>query len=358
VGQVVSYELDRDGTGVTFKVFVAAPYDKYVRANTRFWNASGVDLTMDASGLKLDTQSLMSILIGGIAFQTLDESGEAAPTGANTAFTLFATRDAAMKNRDTISQSFVMIFKETVRGLSLGATVDFRGLTVGEVSGIRVAHDARSKEVNMLVEMRIYPERLRSRVVGAVPEPKEYRAILNEMVAHGLRAQLMSGNLLTGQLIVALDFFPNAPQANVNWATNPPLFPTTPGSLVELQATLMRIVKKLDKLPLDEVVNDVRQTVQTLDATLKDADRMIRRVDKDILPEIGMTLEEARKTLDEGRKTLSAAKQTLSADGPLQQDLRVTLRELARTAQSLRVLTDYLERHPESLIRGKQEDKP
>lgn len=358
VGQVVSYELDKDGTGVTFKVFVAAPYDKYVRANTRFWNATGVDLTIDANGLKLDTQSLMSILIGGIAFQTLDEGGEAAPTLANTAFTLFATRDEAMKNRDTISQSFVMIFKESVRGLSPAAPVDFRGLTVGEVSGIHVAHDARTKEVNMLVEMRIYPERLRSRVVGAAPDPKEYSAILNEMVAHGLRAQLKSGNMLTGQLIVALDFFPNAPKANVNWATNPPRFPTTPGSLVELQETLMRIVKKLEKLPLDELAGDVRQTVQTLNVTLKDADTMIRKVDKEMLPEMRMTLEEARKTLEEGRKTLSAAKQTLSADAPLQQDLRETLRELARTAQSLRVLTDYLERHPESLIRGKQEDKP
>jgi len=358
VGQVVSYELDKDGTGVTFTVFVAAPYDRYVRANTRFWNASGVDLSMDASGLKLDTQSLMSILIGGIAFQTLDEGGEAAPTSANTAFTLFATRDEAMKNRDTISQSFVMIFKESVRGLSPGAAVEFRGLTVGEVSGIHVAHDARSKEVNMLVEMRIYPERLRSRVVGTVPDPKEYSAVLNEMVAQGLRAQLISGNMLTGQLIVALDFFPHAPKARVNWTANPPRFPTTPGSLVELQATLMRIAKKLEKLPLDEVANDVRQAVQTLDATLKDAGRMIQNVDKNIVPEIGMTLEEARKTLDEGRKTLSAAKQTLSADAPLQQDLRVTLRELGRTAQSLRVLTDYLERHPESLIRGKQEDTP
>jgi paraquat-inducible protein B len=358
VGQVVSYELDKDGKGVTFKVFVAAPYDTYVRTNTRFWNASGVDVTIDANGLKLDTQSLMSILIGGIAFQTLDEEGGAKPTGANTAFTLFATRDEAMKNRDTISQSFVMVFKETVRGLSPGAPVDFRGLTVGEVFGIHVAHDAHTKEVNMLVEMRIYPERLRSRVLGTVPDPKEYSAILNEMVAHGLRAQLKSGNMLTGQLIVALDFFTNAPKANVNWAANPPRFPTTPGSLVELQATLMRIVKKLEKLPLDEVAGDVRQAVQTLDTTLKDADTMIRRVDKDMLPEMRMTLEEARKTLEEGRKTLGAAKQTLSADAPLQQDLRETLRELARTAQSLRVLTDYLERHPESLIHGKQEDKP
>lgn len=357
-GQVVSYELDKHGKGVNIKVFVAAPYDKHVRANTRFWNASGVDLTMDANGLKFDTQSLISILIGGIAFQTLDENGEAPPTSANTAFTLFATHEEAMKNRDTISQSFVMFFKESVRGLSLGAPVDFRGLTVGEVSAIHVAHDARSKEVDMLVEMRIYPERLRSRVVGAVPDPEEYRAILNELVAHGMRAQLKSGNLLTGQLIVALDFFPNAPKANVNWATNPPHFPTTPGSLVEMQATLMQMAKKLEKLPLDEMVADVRMVLQSLDLTVKDADKLVQRINADVVPGVRMTMEEARKTLDEGRKTLGAAKMTLSADAPLQQDLRVTLRELARTAQSLRVLTDYLERHPESLILGKQEDKP
>ena len=351
VGQVVSYELDQDGKGVTFKVFVAAPYDKYVRANTRFWNASGVDLTLDANGLKLDTQSLMTILIGGIAFQTLDESGEAPPTSSNTAFTLFATRDEAMKNRDTISQSFAMVFKESVRGLSPGAPVDFRGGTVGEVSGIHVEHDTRTKEINILVDMRFYPERLSSRVVGVVPDPKEYRAILNEMVAHGLRAQLKSGNMLTGQLIVALDFFPNAPKAKVNWAMNPPQFPTTPGSLVELQATLMQIAKKLEKLPLDETVADVRKALQSLDVTLKDADKLVKRMNAEVVPEVRMTLEEARKTL-------GAAKQTLSADAPLQQDLRETLRELVRTAQSLRVLTDYLERHPESLIRGKQEDKP
>ena len=357
-GQVVSYELDKDGKGVTFKVFVAAPYDRYVRSNTRFWNASGVDLTMDASGLRVETQSLMSILIGGIAFQTLEEGGEAPPTGSDTAFTLFATRDEAMKNRDTISQSFVMTFKETVRGLSPGAPVDFRGVTVGEVSGIQVAHDDHAKEVNMLVEMRIYPERLRSRVVGAVPDPKEYRAILNEMVAHGLRAQLKSGNMLTGQLFVALDFFPHAAKANVDWAASPPRFPTTPGSLVELQATLMQIAKKLEKLPLDETMADARKALQSLDVTIKAADKLVQRMNAELMPEVRVTLEEARKTLDEGRKTLGAAKKTLSSDAPLQQDLRETLRELARTAQSLRVLTDYLERHPESLIRGKQEDKP
>jgi paraquat-inducible protein B len=170
------------------------------------------------------------------------------------------------------------------------------------------------------------------------------------MVEHGLRAQLKSGNLLTGQLLIALDFFPKAPKVKINWATSPPRLPTTPSSLVELQATLAKVDKKLDQLQLDKVSAEVRRAVKTLDTTLKSADTMVKHVDAEVVPETKATLQEARKAL-------AAAKQTLAADTPLQQDMREALRELARAAQSVRVLADYLGRHPESLIRGKQEEK-
>jgi paraquat-inducible protein B len=335
---------------VTFTVFVNAPYDSYVKANSRFWNASGIDLAIDANGMKLDTQSLISILVGGIAFQTLNQDGDAPPTDPNSAFTLFNNREEAMKNRDTISQSYVLVFKESVRGLTAGAAVDFRGLTIGEVTGIRVEYDNKSKQIDMLVDIRLFPERLRSRSSGKIPRANESREMLNAMVASGLRAQLKSGNMLTGQLFVALDYFPNAPKVKVAWNANPPRFPTTPGSLIELQAALDKLFKKIDELPLGEVVDEVRQVVQSLDTTLKSTDTMIRKVDTEVVPEVKAALEDTRKTL-------GAARQTLSADAPLQSDLRDALRELAKAAQSLRVLTDYLERHPETLIRGKQEDK-
>ena len=352
VGQILSYDLDQDGRGVTFKVFINAPYDKYVKANTRFWHASGIDLVFDANGLKLNTQSLVSILVGGIAFQTLNEEGPAPPTDPNFAFTLFASHDEAMKQADSISFTYMMEFKESVRGLSVGAPVDFRGVVIGEVTAINMELNPRINDLDMMVEVRTYPERIRARQIGSVKnDTKNPRPLIDLLIEKGLRAQLKSGNMLTGQLIVALDFFPNAPKAKVDWATNPPRFPTVPGSLVELQATLMRIVKKLEKLPLDETVADVRQALQSLDTTLKDADKMVKRMDAEVVPEVRAALEDARKTL-------GAAKQTLSADAPLQQDLRDALRELSRAAQSLRGLTDYLDRHPESLIRGKQEEKP
>lgn len=350
VGQVIAYDIDKDGTGVTFTVFVAAPYDQYVKANTRFWNASGIDITVDANGLKLNTQSLVSIAVGGIAFQTLDEEGAAPPPDPNAAFTLFANRDDAMKHRETLSYTYSMVFKESVRGLSVGAPVDFRGVVMGEVTKINTEFDLRAKEVNMIVEVQSYPERFRSRQIGAFKyDPTNQRALIDLMVEKGMRAQLKSGSMLTGQLFISLDFFPNAPKAKINWAANPPQFPTTPSSLVELQATLTQLTKKLEKMPLDEVVVEVRQTVRSLDTTLKSADLMLKRVDTEVVPE-------TRATLEEARTALGAAKQTLSSDAPMQQDLRDALRELGRAAQSIRVLTDYLERHPEALIQGKKED--
>lgn len=351
VGQVISYALDRDGSGVTFTIFVQAPYDRYVTTGSRFWHASGIDLTLDANGLKVNTQSLVSLLVGGIAFQNLEE-GAASPPAANAVFTLYPTRDEALKHQETLSFDYRLVFKESIRGLAVGAPVEFRGMVIGEVSQISAEFDFSSHEVNMVVDARIYPQRLRSRAIGPVPPGSDVNRLMNDrMVANGLRAQLKSGNMLTGQLYISVDFFPNAPKAKIDWKANPPLFPTTPSSLVELQTMLAQLAGKIDKLQLDELLGELRQAAKTLDATLKSADSMVQHVDREVVPE-------ARAALEEARRTLAAAKQTVAADAPLQQDLREALRELTRSAQSLRVLTDYLDRHPESLIRGKQEDQP
>jgi len=229
--------------------------------------------------------------------------------------------------------------------------VDFRGVVIGEVTAIRVEFDSRNKQVNMQVETRVYPQRLLSRSVNPFKAGSNVsRKQLDVMVTNGLRAQLKSGNMLTGQLLVSLDFFPAAPKTGIDWSADPPRFPTTPSSLVELQATLGQIVKKLEKLPLDQVVVDMRQALKSFDATMKSADQMVKRADAEVVPE-------ARATLEEARKTLQTAKRVLEDDAPLQQDLRETLRELSKTARSLRILTDQLERRPESLIRGKPADK-
>jgi paraquat-inducible protein B len=215
VGQVVATALDKDGKGVTFTIFIQAPYDQYVTKNTRFWNASGIDVSLDATGIQIRTESVVSILVGGIAFQVEPDSMPEPPADANAVFTLFPDRTQAFKRADTVVDTYLLVFDGSVRGLTVGAPVDFRGVTIGEVVRIGVSIDPKTFGFHMLVEVKIFPRRLTAQQfigdrVAVAPSSEERRKRMKELVDRGLRAQLRSGNLLTGQLYVALDFFPGS----------------------------------------------------------------------------------------------------------------------------------------------------
>jgi paraquat-inducible protein B len=350
VGQLAAYELDGDGRGVTLRVFVNAPYHKFVGANTRFWHASGFDVELSASGIKLRTQSLATVLLGGIAFQTPDDAmGPVAQE--NTAFALADDESTAMKEPDGPSQTMLLYFNQSLRGLSPGAPVDFRGVVVGEVKSIGVEFDREGREFKMPVLVQVYPDRLRRRAGNPASESR-YTQVerLQFLIGKGLRAQLRTGNLLTGQVYVALDFFPKAPAVKVDVNRNPVELPTMANSLDEIQAQVGDIVRKLNKVPVEEIGADLRKTLRTLDKTLVGAEQLAKSLNNDVTPEMAAAMKDVRKTL-------GSAEKTLADDSPLQQDMRQTLQEVTRAAGSLRILTDYLERHPESLIRGKPEDK-
>ena len=356
VGQVVAQALDQDGKGVTSKIFVETPYDQYVTTDTRFWQASGIDVTLDSAGIKIDTQSLSSIVLGGIAFQAPPDAPVAPAAEADTVFRLSSNRALAMKRPDREVALFTLYFKDSLRGLAPGAPVDLRGINVGEVKSIEVEYDPAGKVFRFPVEIALYPERLRARQKGG---PKRLikqgdvqgeRALFDALVEHGLRAQLKTGNLLTCQLFVALDFFPDAPKAKADWTKTPPALPTTGGSLGDIQERLASIMKKLDTVPFEQISVDLRQALQTLTVTLESTERLVKRLDSETAPAV-------RAVLEDSRRTLAAAERVLASGSPLQQDVREALRELARAAQALRVLADYIERHPETIIRGKKEDE-
>jgi len=350
VGQVIAYSLDRDGNAVTFKIFVNAPYDQYVTANTRFWHASGIDLSLDANGLKLETQSLAALIEGGLAFQTPPEQPPGPPAAADAAFTLFADRDLAMRSPDSERRSFVVYFKDSLRGLAPGAPVDFHGIVIGEVKGISAEYSATSGVFRFPVEIAIYPDRMRARRATGSTIPVDsdpgHRVLVNQLVASGLRAQLRIGNLLTGQLYVGLEFVPGAPKALIDWSHDPPVFPTTGGGLGEIQDSVASILRKVDGIPVAQLSAALGASLQSLQQTLDDTDRLVKRLDSDVAPQ-------ATATLSEARLTMRSAQQLLRSDAPAQADLREALHQLSRSAQALGSLADYLERHPESLLRGK-----
>jgi len=338
VGQVASYQLDREGRWFDVKVFVHAPYDQYVNADTRFWHASGVDVSLSAAGLSVQTQSILSILIGGVAFETAATDPVLPPAEANTVFTLFNNRTEAFKLPARNPQTFVLVFKESVRGLTVGAPVEFRGIEVGEVASISAQVDAQTFEFSAPVTIQLDAQRLGVKVVDLAPGTdldSIRRQLLDSLVSHGVRAQLRSGNLLTGALFVSFDFFPDAPPATIDWSQTPVQLPTLPGQLAGIEANVASIIKKVDQLPLKAIGDDLQKALADLDRTLVSA----------------------RGTLDSGRGTLDNANKLIEPNSVLGAQLGNTLEEVNRAARSVRVLADYLERHPESLIRGKSEEK-
>jgi len=335
VGQVVRYEMDRDGKGLNFEIFIKAPYDRFVNSETRFWEASGVDVEFSAQGLRVETQSLNSILSGGIAFETRGNPSKAKPVEPDTSFRLYEKKADAMKIEDTEVVPMRLVFNESVRGLSEGAPVDFRGIEIGRVTEIGGYVDPKSGQISMVVDIDLFPNRLRRINVKRPAKDVSIREGMDLLVAGGLRGQLRTGNFVSGQLLVSLDYFKDAPKAAVKWDSDPPILPTIPGSLVKFEqqaADLIQLVgelvKKLESLPLEQISEDVRTTVKSLDNTLK-------------------TVESTLKTVD----------RQLADDSMLQQDLRDTLREVSKAAAEARALLEYQSRYPESLIKGKAKEE-
>lgn len=347
VGHIESFSLEPDGRHITMGVFIRSPYDRFVNKDTRFWQASGIDVRVDANGLKVETQSLSSILMGGVAFETPAGSNETEMAENGTGFDLAGDHGAAMKEPDGQPVTLLMHFQQSVRGLTVGAPIDFRGVEIGHIRSVGVTFDKAAGQFIAPVTADIFPDRLRpASERGAEVSDKERIAILTKLIKSGLRAQLRTSSLITGQLYVALDFFPNAVPVNFNPAADPPEIPTTEGDMEELQHQVQSILAKLDKVPFDKLGDDAHRVLTRLDTSLQHIDQMVAHADGTLLPQLGDSLKEMQRTLE-------TTQSTLSPDAPLQQDMRETLRGVTQATRSLKSLADTIERRPESLLRGK-----
>ena len=395
-GQVIAYSLAPDGRAIEIKVFVNAPYDQFVNPGTRFWNASGVDVSVGAGGVDVRLESLVALLAGGLAFDTPSFAPKAEPAAQDTIFTLYDDQRTAMKQPEAVAWNYVLYFTESLRGLSVGAPVTLLGIPGGEVTDVGLDIDPKTSSLRGRVEIVVYLDRLLASMRGEQPAVEQAfarsapqrRAFFARMIdQRGLRAQLRSGSLLTGQLFVAFDFHPDAPKAGVDWTLNKPILPTVPSTLPDIEAKLTNIVAKLDELPLEAIGNDLKQALASVNQVLTSADKLVARADDKVIPELDATLEEARRALatvdtmlknqlnttlgevnsllEEARRALATANTVLQntdatllgKDAPGQLELREALQEAARAMRSISGLADYLERHPESLLRGKTEEK-
>jgi len=352
VGRVVGYTLDPDRDELSMKIFVEAPYQKLVSRDSRFWNASGIDLTLNSGGLSINTQTLASILAGGIAFDSPPDAPRVAMAPENTVFRLFSDQRAALAPPDGDAVTVRMVFDQSARGLAPGAAVDLLGVDIGRVRTVALQYDGMRKRFPVEVVADIYPLRLGSVRTALMKDAGGGdKVVLQRLVSNGLKAQLRTGNLLTGQLFVALDFVPGSTtiaSSAMLAADGSVRLPTTPGTLSEIQPQIAEIVQKISKIPFDEIGRDLR-------STLASTSNAIMR----LTPEAQKALVEVQRTLARTQTSLdNLDRNVIDANAPVQRGLDDTLQELQRTARALRVLSDYLQQHPESLLRGKPSDPP
>ncbi|MEJ2199921.1 MAG: MlaD family protein [Desulfuromonadaceae bacterium] len=341
VGRVVSYALDEQGKNVTVRICAVAPHHQLVTADTRFWNADG---------LQLKTESLLTILSGGIAFATPELPDPSPSAAENTEFSLYPDRRSSLQKDYPLKQRFLLHFNESVRGLTPGAPVEFRGIRIGQVVSVDLEFDMQQQTFNIPVVVELEPNRIKLTGNGQL----DAQAIIPILVQRGLRAQLKLVNLLTGQLVVNLNIYPDTPAATIIQGGSYPELPTLPTPLEEIAGTVSRLLKKIDQIPfsriaegLEQDLADVGSTLQTLDATLLRLQQLLHTLDSEVAPS-------ATETIETLRQTLQTLQHNFAADSPLSTEASRALEEFSKAARSVRDLTDTLERHPEALLRGKK----
>lgn len=346
VGEVAGYDLDKDGKSVSISIFIHAPYHTLVSKDTRFWNTGGMDLTLDGSGVRLSSDSLVDMLLGGIAFENPVSLSAPEPAPGGFVFPLYPSHEKIYEKVYLTKQYFVMNFSESVRGLGRGAPVEFRGIRIGQVEDLKLEFHTEKLTGEIPVLIAIEPERLS--VIGR--ESANMETILEKLVERGLRGQLKMGSLLTGSLFVDLDFYPKDPARTLQTRGRYREIPTIPTTMGAMMANLNHFLDKVQSLPLDELVTEFRSTIPALRGALIQTQELAARLDKETVPKV-------QATLDQARLTLGSLEKTLRADSPVQEDLRRSLDEFSKAARALKDLADTLERNPESIVWGKKKQK-
>jgi paraquat-inducible protein B len=362
VGRVLDYVLDKEEGGVFIDIFIQAPHHLRVRDTSRFWQISGFEMSLGAEGLDVKMGSLASLLTGGIAFDTpATAGGSDEPSQPGKAFKLFKNFSIIQEEKYVMTRSYLVNFDGSVRGLSVGAPVEFRGIKIGIVSDIAVNIDPKTLEVKIPVLIDIQPERITTTQVLMSRVEEDKFAVIKHMIKRGLRAQLETGSLLTGQLFVGLDFHPDLPQQELIMAGKYPEIPAIPAAMDQVRRTVTDVMAEIRRLPLDKIAKEILETVEggnrlvnspdtqkavhNLNVALGNVEKLTEGLDR----QINTLANSLDNTLVTVRNTLQVA----DPNSPAAVNMNSALKELSSAARSIRVLADYLEQHPEALVKGK-----
>jgi paraquat-inducible protein B len=380
VGQVEGYALDAKGQHVNIYAFVRAPYDALVHEDTRFWEASAIDISAGAQGLRVRLNSVQQLVTGAIGFDT-PQPGDALPdtqTGtaaqatpdpaavkapvssapeaaADKVFALYDSQAIALRNHSGPRLTYALRFDESAAGLQAGTPVTLRGVQIGEVTHAQLVYDATTAALFESASMSIDPGVVQ--VVGAphgtaAEQAQAVRAGLARLVGRGLRAQLITASFLTGQKVVGMDIVHDAPAVQLRADVANPEFPTTRAA--DVDAILQSLQNTLHHIDAATAGPALGNAVKNLDATLSHLEQITR----DVQPQLKPLIASLKATADAAQVAAQSASGTLGPDGVLATQLPGLLQQVNDAARSLRELADFLQRHPEALLNGRRQAAP
>jgi paraquat-inducible protein B len=333
--------------------------------------SSGVQVSVGAQGLTLATESLQTLLTGGIVFDTPEAALTGPPSPAGAIFHLYPNPADAADAADPLRVAYRLYFPDSLHGVMVDTPVELRGLTIGHVSSVRLEYDPASGSVRVPVTIKIALNKIR--VHGQEPFAPDQEAqarvaadrLFSRLIAEGLRAELVSGSLLTGSRVISLSFVKDAAPASLISAKPYPEFPTAPGSgLDEIAKSASTFMNNLAALPLASLVGDVRDMVRHTDGLVSSPElrRSLKELDRTLASAQSLTEVASQRIgplmdrLDNAAKQLNATLTLLGDDPKSSVDLASTMAELRDAARSVKVLSTYLERNPQALLLGKSED--
>lgn len=354
VGRVETLGFNTERREAFYQLFINKPYDELVRDNSQFWLTSGINMQLSAKGLNLQVGSLETLLSGGVSFRLPEgRLAGAKITEDGHDFRLYDSQELASQSVYDKYLEFVMLFDESIRGLHDGATVEFRGITIGEVVKSPLTlqqldpHFGRFSHGTIPVLVKIELARVfeHAEQVGL----DNLRAEIERELHSGLRASLKTGNLLTGALFIDLDLYADAKPYQTADFMGYPVFPTQRAGVAEIQKQVGQLISKLNNLPLEKTFSEVNTMLQNTASALAQWDKVGASLDQVLQQQEMMSLPA------EIQQTLKAVSLTAKGYGPessVYAELQTSLQQLQTLMKELAPLSRQLNQKPNALILG------
>lgn len=349
VGEFEEAEFNIEDRVVYYSAFIQAPYHKLITQNTRFWNVSGVKLHLKSSGVKVETGSLETLLANGVTFGIPEGADAGVQADENSSFRIYADDAAASNARYKLYASYLLMIDETVRGLTEGAPVEYRGIEIGEVARINPVDlmngNILDENYPIPVLIRIYPGRVRQQ--DTQESLQDMKDIMHQWIERDLRATLRMGNVLTGGLFVDLQHVEDAPSLPLRTVADFEVIPTVSNEFTQLTQKADAILDKINDLPLDkmvtdftDVITDIKGAANRVEVASSDFDKLMADVDA----------KSINQNLNEVLVNMSALLENYTEGGLSKSEIEDTINGMQETMRNLQPLLLQLNQKPNGLI--------